>query len=338
LSELLRLIQFYNSLGYHYCPVAGTEDGFCPGVAELQVSALIHHFGIDVGTADYETSWGFDVFRTTDGPSTAFFVTASEPWIGISASSLSSTGPADRATVTVTIDRTYSETKGLLDFSSGEIYVQSQGSYSEIQITVAPDYFTDIIVGGGELASKAFLFVPGNGPSFYEEGVALKNIFPVTPTGTTLSFAVDLVQKVSAPTGKKYPFYGVEYDSIYVSSDGVVGFGVPGNTPTTFGDHFAHPQISLLPIAAANAVITFSDDYCAITYAAAGTAGAPEFPLNDIQLTIFYDGKLLLSFVHVDPAIAGIVGLSVGNGQNGVPPSDFLASNLLDAPIVDLPL
>jgi Leucine-rich repeat (LRR) protein len=32
LSELLRAIQFYNSLGYRYCPGDGTEDGFCPGL------------------------------------------------------------------------------------------------------------------------------------------------------------------------------------------------------------------------------------------------------------------------------------------------------------------
>ena len=31
LSELLRGIQFYNSGGYHYCPLDGTEDDFCPG-------------------------------------------------------------------------------------------------------------------------------------------------------------------------------------------------------------------------------------------------------------------------------------------------------------------
>lgn len=31
LSELLRLIQIYNAGAYHYCPDAGTEDGFCPG-------------------------------------------------------------------------------------------------------------------------------------------------------------------------------------------------------------------------------------------------------------------------------------------------------------------
>ncbi len=31
LSELLRLIQLYNSLAYHACPGAGSEDGYCPG-------------------------------------------------------------------------------------------------------------------------------------------------------------------------------------------------------------------------------------------------------------------------------------------------------------------
>ncbi|HNT88574.1 MAG TPA: hypothetical protein PKL84_11985, partial [Candidatus Hydrogenedentes bacterium] len=33
LTELLRLIQFYNSGGYHPCPGEGTEDGYCPGPA-----------------------------------------------------------------------------------------------------------------------------------------------------------------------------------------------------------------------------------------------------------------------------------------------------------------
>ncbi len=34
LSELLRVIQFFNSGGYHACPNADppTEDGYCPGL------------------------------------------------------------------------------------------------------------------------------------------------------------------------------------------------------------------------------------------------------------------------------------------------------------------
>ena len=31
LSELLRVIQFYNAGGYHACPGQNTEDGYCPG-------------------------------------------------------------------------------------------------------------------------------------------------------------------------------------------------------------------------------------------------------------------------------------------------------------------
>jgi hypothetical protein len=32
LTELLRLIQFFNIRGYHACPGLGTEDGYCPGL------------------------------------------------------------------------------------------------------------------------------------------------------------------------------------------------------------------------------------------------------------------------------------------------------------------
>ncbi|HRV31714.1 MAG TPA: hypothetical protein P5169_08370, partial [Kiritimatiellia bacterium] len=30
LSEVLRVIQFYNLMGYYHCPDKNTEDGFCP--------------------------------------------------------------------------------------------------------------------------------------------------------------------------------------------------------------------------------------------------------------------------------------------------------------------
>jgi hypothetical protein len=32
LTELLRLIQFFNSGGYSHCPASATEDGYCPGL------------------------------------------------------------------------------------------------------------------------------------------------------------------------------------------------------------------------------------------------------------------------------------------------------------------
>ena len=38
LSELLRVVQFFNQGGYHACPGEGTEDGFCPGPAPVPVT------------------------------------------------------------------------------------------------------------------------------------------------------------------------------------------------------------------------------------------------------------------------------------------------------------
>jgi len=35
LTELLRVIQFFNIRGYHACPDQGTEDGCCPGLAQV---------------------------------------------------------------------------------------------------------------------------------------------------------------------------------------------------------------------------------------------------------------------------------------------------------------
>ena len=35
LTELLRIIQFFNSGGYHACPDQITEDGFCPGLENI---------------------------------------------------------------------------------------------------------------------------------------------------------------------------------------------------------------------------------------------------------------------------------------------------------------
>lgn len=43
LDELLRAIQFYNFLGYHYCPAEFTEDGFCPRRRSANHDAIPMH-------------------------------------------------------------------------------------------------------------------------------------------------------------------------------------------------------------------------------------------------------------------------------------------------------
>lgn len=41
LTELLRVIQFYNVGGYSHCPDDGTEDGFCPDEEPLEYDLAV---------------------------------------------------------------------------------------------------------------------------------------------------------------------------------------------------------------------------------------------------------------------------------------------------------
>ena len=54
---------------------------------------------------------------------------------------------------------------------------------------------------------------------------------------------IDVVGK----TGKKLRYYGVEYDGVWVGSNGYITFGEPDNSKkATWEEHFRMPRISLL--------------------------------------------------------------------------------------------
>lgn len=117
-------------------------------------------------------------------------------------------------------------------------------------------------------------------------------------------------------------YYGAWYDSISIGSDGTVGLGQAGGGNASLQEHFASPQISLLPIDATQAgtVVTVGQDAdtVVVTYenVAIGTAKAittdNSFQVEFVK-TRGYDGDIALSYANVDAQGAGIVGLS--NGQ-----------------------
>ena len=311
----------------------------CPPAPKLGVSTTSHHFGIDPNTQEYETVFAFQIFNNgTEGTDLVFNVTASEPWISLDVPDTTSTGEDDKVTVTVTIDREYSEAKSVgIGFASGKIDITSSVGNASVAITTAPDYFTENITAGGGLEGLALTFRESNGPSFYEQTKTEITDFPTDISGEDtygLDFGLfgDPI-RAGLFGDATVPFYGTDYDELYISSDGWVSFGEEGNTPTTLGDHFAAPQISLLPVdaTAAGAKVSYLQeaDKLVITYENAPTAGAPGFN-NNFQLELFFDGTIQMSFLDVDPVISGVLGLSVGAGINGVPPADFLETDLTD--------
>jgi hypothetical protein len=62
IGELLRVVQFFNSGGFHDCPAMDTEDGFCPGQPPTFVTAV--NAGGDTFTAEdgtvFEADQGFE--------------------------------------------------------------------------------------------------------------------------------------------------------------------------------------------------------------------------------------------------------------------------------------
>jgi hypothetical protein len=59
LSELLRLIQFFNSGGYHVCPGEETEDGYCPGepAPDSTPPGAVSDFEAVAGDAQVALTW-----------------------------------------------------------------------------------------------------------------------------------------------------------------------------------------------------------------------------------------------------------------------------------------
>lgn len=315
----------------------------CPKQPRLAVSVKNMHFGVVEGpipgTQVYETERTFEVWNCGAPDTTLVFtVSADQPWIEVTPTNAQSTGKDDKVTVTVTINRDYDETAKAPAYATGSILVQAGFANATIGVTTAPNYFTQIFPNGTDLDKVQLAFTPSGGPSYYLLDTESITEFPTDPTGgLILNFDAwgDPV-KAGLFGNDTVPFYGVNYDTLYISSRGWISFGAPGNTPTSLGAHFEVPQISALNVDATDpgSVVSYlqEPDRLVITYENVPTFGAPGYP-NDFQVEMFFDGRIRISYLNVDPAMSGVIGLSSGLGQNNLPPADFLESDLNTAPL-----
>lgn len=305
----------------------------CPFGPRLETSANVLRFNFDNVTQEYDTVETFTISNSGRG-TLNFGVTVDQPWISVTPAAGANLSGDASVTITVTVNRDFSTLKAA-DFSTAEILVASNGGDKIITATVAPDYFTEVFSPGqADIDGLALTFTPNGGPSFYEGTQSAITEFPTDPAdGRAFPLDFDAFGdpvKAGLFGGKTVNFYGEEYDELYISSEGWVSFGEPGNSPVTPDDHFENPQISGLPVDATQSGATVSyqqdADKLTITYENAATKGVPGFG-NDFQIELFFDGVTQLSFLNVDPALSGIVGLSGGFGQNGQRPGDFVPSD-----------
>lgn len=315
----------------------------CPKQPKLAMSVKSMHFGVVEGPAPgsqvYETERAFQVWNSgAPGTTMVFTVVTDQPWIEVTPAMAVSTGKNDKVTVTVTINREYDENAKVPAYATGQVTVQAGFADAKVCVTTAPNYFTEIFTAGTDLDKVQLGFTPSGGPSYYLLDTASITDFPTDPTGgLLLNFGAygDPV-KAGLFGDATVPFYGVNYDTLYISSRGWISFGQPGNTPNTIGNHFKTPQISALNVDAAGpgSMVSYlqEPDRLVITYENAPTAGAPGYP-NDFQVEMFFDGRIQVSYLNVDPAMAGVMGLSSGLGRGGMAPADFLESDLNTQPL-----
>jgi len=318
---------------------AGLLLSGCPRIGVVN-DVTTHHFRvIEVaeGVYDYETEWAFQVYNTAKLGNTelVFAVTADQPWILVDPVGGISTGEDDPVTINVTIDRDYVEpTEKALGFAAGRITIAAGDMDRCIDVTTAPDYFTYVLDGAQDLNNLQVAFIPTGGPSFYRQEANAITGFPTDPTdGLVLDFEAfgDPILAGLLFGGQTVPFYGENFSTLYISSEGWISFGAEGSGTDSAGEHFAATQISAFPVdaTAMGSQVSYlqEEDRLVITYENAPTAGTAA-ACNDFQIEMLFNGDIRLNYVNVDPAVAGVIGLSSGTGQNGEVPDDFLESNL----------
>lgn len=183
---------------------------------------------------------------------------------------------------------------------------------------------TQVLTSPNSIDGKQLYFIPSDtekraGDAFYKRVVTATDLseLPVDPTGhDVVDFGEGTTSTIDLGDGGVF-YYGEFYETIVIGANGTVAFGGPGGGNATIAEHFAAPQISLLPVdaTAGNAVVTVGNfaDSVVVTFENV-TIG--ETTDNAFQLELFktrgIDGDIAASYPQVATTAEGIVGLSDG--------------------------
>jgi hypothetical protein len=302
----------------------------CPFGPQISVSTTSLHLNYDAVTETYETEETFVISNSGRGE-LDFDITVDQPWVTITPIAGTGVTKDTPVTVTVAVDRDYSDKE--VAFNVATITISSNGGTKTVTATVAPDYFTQAFAPFTfDLENTSLTFTPNGGPSFYEATKTEIDELPTDPAEAR-AFPLDFNAfgdpvRAGLFGDDTISYYGKEYDELYISSQGWISFGAPGNNPTTVDDHFEVPQISGLPVDATQpgSLVTYlqDDEKVVITYESTDDKLLLTY---QYQVELWFNGLVNLSFGDVDLNFSGLVGFSNGQGRNGFAPSDFVPSD-----------
>jgi hypothetical protein len=287
----------------------------------VQVSVSTHH----IASSELTTPWSFTVSNASAKGAMPFIVTSDVAWLTVSPGTATSNGPTDPKTITVTPSGAAANETGTITVNAGLAGTKT------ITVTTYPDYFTQQFTNGVTLAETSLLFDPTTTGGAYASSVDMDvNTFPVDTTGgTVVAFnSTTTFKKVTLP--EAFPFYGTNYNDLYINADGTITFGAPSGGATTLGQHFSQTEIALLTSldAGLGGAVTYIVDSTGIviTFEGVPTTDNPTGS-NDVQVELNFDGSIRITYLTLT-ASGGVVGLSQGTFSGSLPPG-FVPSNLL---------
>jgi len=199
-----------------------------------------------------------------------------------------------------------------------------------LKITEA-DLFTEWFeANDNDLAGRTLELLPDGSRAGYRVCRRAAETLPVDPTGGTALYLQDDDFAALEIFPSTISFFGTDYDTIYVGSNGYISF-FSGDFQyiENLENHFALPRIALLfddldPSLAGTISWKQLDYSIAITYEKVPEHRQIE-TTNTFQAELFYNGKLRLTWLTIQ-ATDGLAGLSAGQGMS----SGFVESDLSD--------
>ncbi len=215
------------------------------------------------------------------------------------------------------------------DDAGNGVVADNGGACFSFATTESTEYYTQVFASQSpDLANSTVRFTPGEGGEGYS--ICHDNLtgLPVDDTGaTTLVLSDDGFVQINLNSGDLIPYFGVEYDRLFVNANGNVTFHSGDSSyDATVDTHFSVPRISpclmdLVPTTSSTVWYRRLANRFVVTW-----QGLAHYRLggsNTIQLELFFDGTIRFSYGALT-GLPSVVGLSAGQGAL----SDFTSTDL----------
>lgn len=179
-----------------------------------------------------------------------------------------------------------------------------------------PDFLSQRFTSGFDLANRSLHFTPEESLNGYQLCTSAAATFPVDPSDAIATGLVD-DSYIQISLEVPFPFFGQDYDELFVGSNGFVSFlSGDGTASETIEAHFNLPRISaffddLNPSQGGSVTFQETVDGLAITW-----LNVPEYDAgnqHNFQIRLSYDGQIQITYLDMDGDDA-VVGLSRGGG------------------------